>query len=260
MKREKSIFQTKQILLFMLVSIFPRLFNESRRLRAFLYFLGLSSSRKVQDNWWVQVGANDGGSWDPVTQVIKHFSLKALLIEPVPYLFERLSLSYEKYKDKCRLLKVAIGNKSGVVQISRIKTEKLIELPSWASQISSIRKDVLLRHDALLGDLNDSIEAESVNMMPLKKIFKDNFISSVDYLQIDTEGYDEEVLNSIDFSCITIKLISFEHKHFKIEENLRIERFLISNGFEIQSYQGDTFAWRSDEFYIKGLIKKFLFQ
>jgi hypothetical protein len=53
MNQKQSIFQTKQILLFLLVNFFPRIFNPSRRLRAFLYFLALRFSRKVRNVWWV---------------------------------------------------------------------------------------------------------------------------------------------------------------------------------------------------------------
>src|SRR4051812_39591630 len=46
-----------------------------------------------------QVGANDGVIHDPVREIISDLSLPAILVEPLPDLFERLLKNYEAAKD-----------------------------------------------------------------------------------------------------------------------------------------------------------------
>lgn len=47
----------------------------------------------------------------------------------------------------------------------------------------------------------------------LIQLVKDHDLFGLDYLQIDTEGFDDEIIKMIDFSIIKPKLIKFELVH-----------------------------------------------
>ena len=49
-------------------------------------------------------------------------------------------------------------------------------------------------------------------------LIANNNIEGLDYLQIDTEGYDVEILKMIDFNIIMPKLIRFECSNLKKSE------------------------------------------
>src|ERR1700751_3957457 len=76
--------------------------------------------RKCSNPIVVEVGANDGKTGDPIFHLIRpNAESKALLIEPVPYLFERLQRNYSDLPG-CILANVAIAAVSGSASIYHI--------------------------------------------------------------------------------------------------------------------------------------------
>jgi hypothetical protein len=51
------------------------------------------------------------------------------------------------------------------------------------------------------------IKAKTITFSTLCKLYN---ITHIDYLQIDTEGYDSEIICNIDFNLISIKIIRYE--------------------------------------------------
>ncbi|MDC1044451.1 FkbM family methyltransferase [Candidatus Pelagibacter ubique] len=58
------------------------------------------------------------------------------------------------------------------------------------------------------------IEEVDVQYLTFSDLIEKYSISSIDLLQIDVEGAEFEILNSIDFEKIEIKKVIFEFKHF----------------------------------------------
>ena len=46
----------------------------------------------------------------------------------------------------------------------------------------------------------------------MQELFKQQGITHIDYLQIDTEGYDSEILHMMDYSSLKPQIIRFEHQ------------------------------------------------
>src|SRR6202008_3756399 len=73
--------------------------------------------RKCVNPIVVEVGANDGKTGDPVFHLIRsRRHSKALLVEPVPHLFERLQRTYSDLPN-CILANVAIASVPGYAPI-----------------------------------------------------------------------------------------------------------------------------------------------
>ena len=73
-------------------------------------------------------------------------------------------------------------------------------------------------------------------IIPLSSYLIENKIDKVDFLKIDTEGYELEVLNGLKNKISDVKVIFFEHHYdnmIKKNYNFRdINNLLISNNFE----------------------------
>ena len=67
-------------------------------------------------------------------------------------------------------------------------------------------------------------------------------LENIDYLQIDTEGFDAEIIQMIDFSRIKPMLIKFEIKHIEEGKKKAIENLLMSNGYTLKNDYSDCFA------------------
>jgi len=97
-----------------------------------------------------------------------------------------------------------------------------------------------------------AIISEKVLCISLDQLVRDHHLSSVDLLQIDTEGYDFEIVSAIDFSLIKPTLIHSEHgvsKGIMSRQNLaRLRELLHQNAYELWLTEWDAVAYRSDSF------------
>ena len=78
------------------------------------------------------------------------------------------------------------------------------------------------------------------------QIIKDNNFDAVDLLQIDTEGFDADVISMFDFNSFNPVLIQFEHIHLSEEVHKYTCNNLTSIGYYLIKKKNDTFAIRKD--------------
>ena len=79
---------------------------------------------------------------------------------------------------------------------------------------------------------NTDIESETVEADHFMNIVKDCFSDrKVDYIQIDTEGYDYHILKMIDFKNLDISIIKLEFVNLSENEKMKSKTILKENGF-----------------------------
>ncbi|MCX6248465.1 MAG: FkbM family methyltransferase [Bacteroidetes bacterium] len=89
--------------------------------------------------------------------------------------------------------------------------------------------------------------SESVKCIPLDELIETYNYSGVNFIQIDTEGYDSEIILNLNFKKIKPQIIHFEHgyrhKHMS-EVNLnKVRTYLHDNGYEISFSTYDATAY-----------------
>jgi FkbM family methyltransferase len=78
---------------------------------------------------------------------------------------------------------------------------------------------------------NDSFEVYTVNTISLTDFLKKyNAPKRIDYMSVDTEGSEYEILKNFDFNEYQIDIITVEHNYFEEKRNL-IKQLLEKNGF-----------------------------
>jgi FkbM family methyltransferase len=188
----------------------------------------------------VEVGANDGKTGDPLYRLIRdNPACKALLIEPIPYLYERLRVTYSGLSH-CVLANVAIAPTAGAASIyyidSRAK-ECLSDLPVYFEELASFHKHRIAN---VLGDRGASfLRQQLVQTVPLKALLAEHRITNVDLLQIDTEGFDFEVLKTFPFDTIVPELVCFEQCHLCEADRASAVSLMISYGYRIEKWGKD---------------------
>jgi len=78
-----------------------------------------------------------------------------------------------------------------------------------------------------------------VDTISFNTLFKTTGVSEIDFLKIDTEGYDGEILKMFPWDIIRPKFIQFESKHIDIES---ITYLLESKGYHCMVESENTFA------------------
>ena len=192
----------------------------------------------MQDFGLVVIGAHSGLYLKDL--VSEYQDQNILLVEPVPYNYEILNSEY-KDNPKIIICKNAIIDKSKKDFFYYVKKESITKLGKhWASQIGSFDKNHILNHKNKRFDIKeDDIETIQIEFITFDDLIQKYSIKSIDKLQIDVEGAEYKIMNSINFQKIEINKILFESKHFdgtfiegkKLKE---IEEKLKSNGYKLQ--------------------------
>jgi hypothetical protein len=69
-------------------------------------------------------------------------------------------------------------------------------------------------------------------------------ITEIDFLKIDTELHDYEILKMFPFDLVSPKIIKVETRDglTRLDTKIEIHNILISKGYHIETDTGDTFA------------------
>lgn len=182
---------------------------------------------------FVEVGANDGKSNDPLYPIVTEYGLHGTAIEPQPDAFSRLEKTYEGTNVLC--VNAAIGEGTLFVVKEKYKSDA-----NWSrvSGIASFRKEVIsrtIRNKIPKGaNPDDYIEQIVVQSIELPQ--------GADIYQIDCEGYDYEVVRRIDFSQKPA-IINYERAHLSPESERACHDLLRSHGYRWFNHGIDTCAY-----------------
>jgi FkbM family methyltransferase len=207
----------------------------------------------------VQIGANVGNTGsDQLYGFLKEHCLKpecdgllscrAVMVEPVRYLFDQLSANYAGFRGvTCE--NAAIAETVGTRNFYRLREGIDLQangLQPWAEQLGSFLPEQmasLWNHDPGNLELRRFVEAnivvEEVRCLSLHDLLAKHQLSGVDLLQIDTEGYDYQILRTIDFKRFTPRYINYERIHLKKDES-RCRAMLVDQGYRLHDHGQDT--------------------
>ena len=169
-----------------------------------------------------------------------------LLVEPVPYNYNRLKEDFKNNKNIhiCTNAVFSENKKRKFYYVNQNSINKLGK--HWASGIGSFNKNHILEHKTKRFKIEDHdiVEIE-IEFITFDSLINKYSIKSIDKLQIDVEGAEYEILKSIDFKNIEIKSIQFESKHFdgtfkegpKLDE---IKQKLKSEGYNLNQIDNEN--------------------
>lgn len=178
-----------------------------------------------KNGFFVDIGAHDGYTINNSYFFEDKRDWDGICIEPMPNIFKQL-----KERRKCECINAAVSETKGEIQF-------LID--NKFDMLSCIynEKNEQSKHKLEIGEAS-LIKVPSI---PLNEILKD-IHHPIDFISIDTEGYELEVLKSID-------LERFDITAFTIENNSKashLRDYLIPRGYKYVTTLGDL-----DEVFVK---------
>lgn len=195
------------------------------------------------DFFFVQIGANDGKTFDPIYGVVNGLKCKGIVIEPIKEYFEELKMNY-KHLPNIAFLNCAIYHQNTKIPMFRVDKNRK-DLPDFAKGIASTDRNhhkkpyIPIPKEAMVEE-----EVTAITFDTLLELYR---IRRIDLLQIDAEGYDYNILRMINFSRIKPRIVNFEH-HLS-DGNMSHEQFiecislLIKKGYRIITQDFDCIAY-----------------
>ncbi|MFN3543483.1 MAG: FkbM family methyltransferase [Thiobacillus sp.] len=208
-----------------------------------LEFLISDLAARHRKPFFIQVGANNGIRWDPLRDLIRKHHLPGLLIEPLPDIFDELKKNYAS-EPQLLFEGAALAKQDGFHTLFRVRADAPVG--DWAQGIASFNKSHLENH--LKGETDGYeqwIEEVTVPTISVASLLTKHSISEVALLQIDTEGYDFEILKMFFDAGVLPDVVNFERVHLSFEDQQASRRLLIQNGYRFIDVGIDTLGIRA---------------
>ena len=206
--------------------------------------------------FFIDIGAHDGVSFSNSYFFERTRKWTGVCFEPIHDLYLELVKNRE-----CRCINGAISNRTELVKFTR--GTGYIEM---LSGISKFRDDKhIARTEKDIAKFGGNLVEIEVQAYSLNEFLQDNNILEIDFLSLDIEGGEYEVLKSIDMSKVSIKSIAVELNF--IETKDKIEKLLNDNDFFLAILTGadgiflhrkhfNPFHYRVNRLRLEGFMKE----
>ncbi len=176
----------------------------------------LRECNNKRNGYFIEAGASDGICLSNTYLLEKEFGWKGICVEPIPAVFSELV----KNRPGSKCVDTVLFSESGKeVKFDVAAGFSLVSGVSdyigdmWSKKIGSNKKQITLKTTTL--------------MEVLEKAEAPKFI---DYLSLDTEGTEYEILKNFDFSKYTFGFIDVEHNYIETTR-MQIRNLLTKNGY-----------------------------
>ena len=202
----------------------------------------------------VQVGANDGIDNDPIHKFIHDYNnqIKLLAIEPQKVAYDKLRGNLSKYKNIFFCDKViGDGREKNFYSLNEKFRIFLKKKDAKIDGVSSLEKDNLVRRiiKHKVKNPDEYIITKNVKTYLLEQVyseFNSNF-DNIDFLQIDAEGYDDEIIYNSSLEKRKYKYINYEFKNFSEAKLKKLHDYLYLNNYKIIRWKkSDELAYKEN--------------
>jgi FkbM family methyltransferase len=194
-----------------------------------------------KNGFYVDVGSHNGVSINNTLYFEKNNNWTGINIEPIKKVFDDLQINRPNNIN----LNCAVSNNDG-------ETEFICNT-GYTEMISGIKDTFDTRHLQRLDRENRAMgsttEIINVKTKKLETIFNEHNISHVNYLSIDVEGAEFEVIKSINFDKVFIDVIAFENNYSDV--SIPIVKYLEDKNFVVFNISLDIFMINKNSIFFK---------
>lgn len=194
----------------------------------------LSTLNYKTEGYFVEFGATNGYNISNTWLLEKHFGWTGIVAEPSKFWHTDLHQNRS-----CAIETNCVWSKTGETLVFN---EVNAETAHYGPELSTIDTFTLSDNHGGTRQTGVKYNVETISLEDL--LVKYNAPSDIDYLSIDTEGSEFEILSNFNFDKYRIKIITCEHNYTPMREQLH--ELLTSKGY-IQ-YHRDLSQW--DDWYI----------
>ena len=193
--------------------------------------------------YFVQIGANDGLRADPIRPLVMQYHLRGLLVEPMPDIFKELKANYAS-EPQLSFENCAIGNRDGLTSLYRFMRDTPVP-NDFFHGLARNDKEYMVNRAKSLGLLK-YIEELHVPTLTFSSLLKKHEVKNLSLLQVDTEGYDFEILKMLFSYSIFPQIINYEWSELSYDDRRECKLMLLDKGYSFIDCGSDTLCLLHD--------------
>jgi FkbM family methyltransferase len=169
-----------------------------------------------QEGFFIEIGAHDGITLSNTYLLETQYNWKGICCEPNPTLFKALVTNRPNsicYND-------AVYNESGLTIT--------FDIANNCNLLSGITEYIGNTHKSIVESNKTSIQVQTISLLDV--LNNANAPSFIDYMSLDTEGTELEILKNFNFEKYKFGLIDVEHNYYEPQRS-EIRNLLLSNGY-----------------------------
>jgi len=173
------------------------------------------------NGFFVEIGASDGLELSNTYLLETDYKWKGICCEPIPDNFEKLV----KNRQNSICYKEAVYNQSGLTLT--------FDIANNYNLLSGISEHIDT-HKSSVDSNKTTIQVQTISLLDV--LDNANAPSFIEYMSLDTEGSELEILKNFDFEKYTFGLIDVEH-NYNEPRRTKIKNLLLSKGY---IYKGEN--------------------
>lgn len=174
---------------------------------------------------FLDIGANDGKILSNTYFLEKELGWTGLAVEPHPQVFKSLQANRN-----CDLVQACVGPQAGTCRFTCLGMSHSMLSGMTEFQSESQRKRISRK----LAKENAGVTELDLPVVTVNGLLASRNINAIDFLSLDTEGGELDILKSIDFSSFEIGCIAVENNDY----DFAFRRFLSKKGFKLVAVAG----------------------
>ena len=184
-----------------------------------------------KDGFFIEIGASDGIELSNTYLLEKKYNWKGICVEPIPRRFNLLC----KNRPNSLCYDYAVYNKSN--------TQVVFDIANNYDLLSGISSNIDC-HTRAVNSNKTQIIKNTISLNDLLEL--SNAPLFIDYLSLDTEGSELEILKSVDLQKYTFGLIDVERNYVE-PRRTQIRNLLTSNGYDYirENHFDDSYKHKS---------------
>eukprot|EP01112_Ceratiomyxa_fruticulosa_P020851 TRINITY_DN721_c0_g1_i1.p1 TRINITY_DN721_c0_g1~~TRINITY_DN721_c0_g1_i1.p1 ORF type:complete len:289 (-),score=52.96 TRINITY_DN721_c0_g1_i1:71-937(-) len=191
---------------------------------------------------FVDIGANDGKTSSNSKFFEESLGWRGVCVDPNPEVFNELT----RNRPLCNNFNVGIAGSNGVMKYMKI-TGYAQMLSGWVDFMTEGHLRRIDQEIAQFGGDKTIIDVRSSTLMSIMEL---TGYETVDFLSVDVEGAELEVLKSIDFSRVKTHVVVVEANEGEEDRNQMVIEYMEKNGFVLQKLN------RFNNLFVNPLYKK----
>lgn len=189
----------------------------------------LEKTNYKRNGFFVDIGASDGVMLNNTWLLEKEFGWKGICVEPNPKFYQKL-----KKNRKCIVTDYYVSDKTG-------EEIEFIMADVYSSGINCAFNDLHKEIRRSYAEIGNVIKVVSISLDDLLE--KYNAPHEIDYISIDTEGNEYDILKKFPFDKWNVRLFTIEHNF--TEQRQKIYELLTKQGYTRIESEWDDWYERS---------------